>query len=291
MPMYTGRFAPTPSGPLHFGSLIAALGSYLDARAQGGRWLVRIEDLDPPRCMPGASDLILRQLEAYGLLWDGDVVHQSSRTKAYRAALERLRQDGLVYPCTCSRSEIRTLSTHIGLEGPIYPGRCRSRPAAPGHPVAWRLDTRGADIHFRDRRMGPIRQDIENDIGDFVVWRVEDLSSYHLAVVVDDAWQGVTDVVRGQDLLDSTPRQILLQRRLGLPEPRYMHLPLALADNGQKLSKQNMAPPLPLATPTEDLLSALRFLGMPTGPDLLKAKPEDVLTWALPRWNVISAAG
>ena len=283
--IYRGRFAPTPSGPLHFGSLIAALASYLDARAHNGQWLVRIEDLDPPRCMPGASDTILRQLEAHGLEWDGEVIHQSTRTEAYREALEQLRLNDLSYPCTCSRSEIRAIAERMGSEGPIYPGTCRTRHLKPGPPHAMRLDTLGATVGFKDRVLGPIRQDIAHELGDFVIWRVEDIAAYHLAVVVDDAWQGVSDVVRGADLLDSTPRQILLQQLLGLPEPRYMHLPLALAANGQKLSKQNLAPPLSLDHPAEQLLNALCFLGQPVNDDLIGAQPDQLLAWAIKHWT------
>ncbi|MGK0673129.1 MAG: tRNA glutamyl-Q(34) synthetase GluQRS [Halothiobacillaceae bacterium] len=283
--MYTGRFAPTPSGPLHFGSLIAALASFLDARAHGGRWLVRIEDLDPPRCVPGAADTILRQLEAHGLEWDGDIVHQSSRTGAYREALEALRRLDLAYPCACSRTKIRAQASHMGCEGPIYPGTCRMRTPIPGRQHAVRLDTRGAVIDFTDRLYGRIRQDIGNELGDFVIWRVEDIASYHLAVVVDDAWQGVTDVVRGADLLGSTPRQIWLQHLLGLPTPRYLHLPLALAPNGQKLSKQNLAPALALETSAQALVRALHFLGQAPEPGLEKTRPEEIVAWAIPRWR------
>lgn len=283
--MYTGRFAPTPSGPLHFGSLIAALASWLDARAQGGRWLVRIEDLDSPRCMPGAADTILRQLEAHGLTWDGEIVYQSTRTEAYREALKTLRRLGLAYPCSCSRTRIRAQATRMGVDGPIYPGTCRMHPPLADHPHAVRLDTRGALIEFSDRLFGTIQQDIGNALGDFVIWRVEDIASYHLAVVVDDAWQGVTDVVRGADLLDSSPRQIWLQRLLGLPTPRYLHLPLALAANGQKLSKQNLAPALALKTAAAQLTCALLFLGQAPEPGLAQARPEEILAWATPRWR------
>jgi len=335
--MYIGRFAPTPSGPLHFGSLIAALASFLDARAHNGRWLVRIEDLDPPRCMPGAADTILRQLEAHGLEWDGEVVHQSTRTESYREALETLRRLGLAYPCTCSRAAIRAQSSRMGCEGPIYPGTCRPHPPlaretlnkaihgliqrassqctprtdsahqetsplfALGHPApngkrpflqrfpsrqyAMRLDTRGAVIDFTDRLHGRIQQDLENALGDFVIWRVEDIASYHLAVVVDDAWQEVTSVVRGADLLASTPRQILLQRLLGLPTPSYLHLPLALAPNGQKLSKQNLAPALTPQDASRALVSALRFLGQAPDMALTTAQPAEILAWAIPRWR------
>lgn len=283
--MYIGRFAPTPSGPLHFGSLIAALASFLDARAAGGRWLLRIEDLDPPRCMPGTADTILRQLEAHGLEWDGEVVYQSARTEDYREALEELRRLGLAYPCTCSRTEIRAQSTRMGAEGPIYPGTCRGRHPIPGRQHAMRLDTRGVVIQFEDRLHGLVRQDIGQELGDFVIWRVEDIASYHLAVVVDDAWQGVTDVVRGFDLIDSTPRQILLQRLLGLPTPRYLHLPLALAPNGQKLSKQNLAPALALETSARELVRALGFLGQTPDEQLTEARPEEILAWAVRHWR------
>lgn len=283
--MYTGRFAPTPSGPLHFGSLIAALASFLDARASEGRWLVRIEDIDPPRCMPGAADMILRQLEAYGLEWDGEVIHQSARTEAYREALEALRHLERTYPCTCSRTDIRATATRTGLEGPIYPGTCRARHLQPGHQRAMRLDTGDAVIRFEDRVRGPIRQDIPNELGDFVVWRVEDIASYHLAVVVDDAWQGVTDVVRGADLLDSTARQIFIQQLLGLPQPGYLHLPLALAANGQKLSKQNLAPAIALDNARGELVRALRFLGQPAPDELTEGTPGEILDWAIRHWR------
>ncbi|MDM7322303.1 MAG: tRNA glutamyl-Q(34) synthetase GluQRS [Gammaproteobacteria bacterium] len=283
--MYIGRFAPTPSGPLHFGSLIAALASWLDARAHGGRWLVRIEDLDPPRCLPSAADTILRQLEAHGLTWDGEVVYQSTRTEAYREAREALRRLGLAYPCSCSRTDIRAQATRMGVDGPIYPGTCRMHPPLADRRQAIRLDTHGALIEFSDRLFGTIQQDIGNALGDFVIWRVEDIASYHLAVVVDDAWQGVTDVVRGADLLESTPRQIWLQRLLGLPTPRYLHLPLALAPNGQKLSKQNLAPALALEAAAAQLIRALAFLGQAPEPGLAEARPEEIVTWAIPRWR------
>ncbi len=283
--MYTGRFAPTPSGPLHFGSLVAALASFLDARAHGGRWLVRIEDLDPPRSQPGAADTILRQLEAHGLEWDGEVIYQSQRSAAYREALQALHRLGHAYACTCSRREIRARATRWGAEGPIYPGTCRGGHAEPGRRHAMRLHTLGAVIGFDDRLHGPVRQDIALEVGDFVIWRVEDIASYHLAVVVDDAWQGVSDIVRGADLLDSTPRQLLLQRLLGLPTPRYLHLPLALGPDGQKLSKQNLAPPLCLDAAAPSLVRALDFLGQSPDKGLVEAAPGDILAWAIPRWR------
>lgn len=289
--MYIGRFAPTPSGPLHFGSLVAALGSWLDARAHGGHWFLRIEDIDTPRCMPGAVDIILRQLEAHGLTWDGEVVFQSARHEAHRAAADELVRRGWAYPCQCSRTLVHRQATRIGREGPIYPGTCRLHPPLPGQRHALRLMTDGAYVTFIDRRCGPCQQDLAQALGDFVIWRVENIASYHLAVVVDDAWQGVTHVVRGADLLDSTPRQIWLQHLLRLPIPRYLHLPLALAHNGQKLSKQNLAPALRLDQAPSQLVQALTFLGHPPPPELEHATCEALLTWAVDHWQTAAIPG
>ncbi|PAU77621.1 tRNA glutamyl-Q(34) synthetase GluQRS [Halomonas salipaludis] len=238
MSVYRGRFAPTPSGPLHFGSLVAALGSYLDARHAGGEWLLRIEDIDPPRCPPGTADTILRQLEAFGLHWDGPVHYQSQRHAAYQAALERLISAGLAYPCSCSRKQWR--------DYPIYPGWCRHGVREPDKPLAWRLrsDLGLRPVAWQDRLFGPQHFD-PAELGDVVLKRKDSLWAYQLAVVVDDAEQGISDVVRGLDLLDNTPWQRQLQDALGYPEPRYLHLPLIVAANGQKLSKQNLAPALP----------------------------------------------
>lgn len=283
--MVVGRFAPTPSGGLHFGSLVAALASFLSARRQSGRWLVRMEDVDAPRCVPGADGLILRQLELYGLHWDGTVVYQSQRAEAYRAARDTLLNAGLAYACRCSRVQVRAAASHFGSEGAIYPGTCRVLGLRAEAGLAVRLETKpvqGADsVRFVDGLHGEIEHDVAADLGDFVLWRVEDFAAYHLAVVVDDTWQGVTDVVRGSDLLDSTPRQILLQRALGLPTPRYAHVPLALAGNGQKLSKQNLAPVLPIKSPSEDMWDALTFLGEEPPLELHGAEPEELLAWAL----------
>ncbi len=292
--MVIGRFAPTPSGGLHFGSLVAALASFLSVRRQGGRWLVRMEDVDTPRCEPGADALILRQLEQYALHWDGEVLFQSTRAEAYRAARDVLMQAGLAYACACSRSQIRTQATHWNSEGAIYPGTCRSLGLSAAKPLAVRMDTAkvqaGSIIEFMDGALGAQACDVAQDFGDFVLWRVEDMAAYHLAVVVDDAWQGVTEVVRGSDLLDSTPRQILLQRALGLPTPRYAHVPLALAANGQKLSKQNLAPCLPIKSPSEDLWDALVFLGERPPMDLHGASPAELLAWALEKPERVSTA-
>jgi glutamyl-Q tRNA(Asp) synthetase len=280
---YRGRFAPSPTGPLHFGSLVAAVGSFLQARAQGGEWLMRMEDLDPPRELPGAADDILRTLERFGLTWDGAVLYQSTRADAYAAALERLQRDGAVYACGCTRKEIVD-STVAGIDGLVYPGTCRHG-LAPGRSArAWRVRTDGAHMEFDDRWQGRIECDLERTIGDFVVRRADGLTAYQLAVVVDDAEQGITEVVRGADLLWSTPRQLLLQQRLHLPVPRYAHLPVVVNAQGEKLSKQTGARAISDETPATLLPRALRFLGQNVTPGTL---PEDLeLFWseAIARW-------
>ena len=264
--MYAGRFAPSPSGPLHFGSLVAALASWLDARAARGRWLVRIEDLDAPRTQPGAADEILRTLDRLGLHWDGEVLYQSRRTDLYRDALERLRHQ--TYWCSCSRREIADSSLGLAADGAqIYPGTCRGG-AAPGKkPRALRVRAAGA-LEFVDRVQGRQAQILERDVGDFVLARADGQFAYQLAVVVDDAAQGITDVVRGADLLDSTPRQIYLQQLLGYPTPRYLHVPAAVNAAGEKLSKQTGASPV---GGRQDLRRALAFLNQPETDDLAQA--------------------
>ncbi|WP_111415237.1 tRNA glutamyl-Q(34) synthetase GluQRS [Billgrantia lactosivorans] len=277
---YRGRFAPTPSGPLHFGSLIAALASFLDARRAGGEWLVRIEDIDPPRCPAGAADTILRQLEAFGLHWDGAVRWQHDRGDAYGDALERLTALGLAYPCSCSRKQWRDF--------PRYPGWCRDGVREPGKPVAWRLrsDLGLRPVTWRDRLFGEQRFD-PAELGDVVLKRKDGLWAYQLAVVVDDAEQGISEVVRGFDLLDNTPWQRQLQHALGLPEPRYLHLPLIIGRDGQKLSKQNLAPALPL----EDemvrsiLHRALVALDQVPPAELRTAPVDEQLAWASDHWE------
>jgi glutamyl-Q tRNA(Asp) synthetase len=264
---YTGRFAPSPTGPLHAGSLVAALASWLDARAHRGRWLVRIEDVDAPRCVPGADALILAQLAACGLVPDDIPVRQSERGAHYQAALDSLFAAGLAYPCGCSRRDIeqallaagRARERHAEL---VYPGTCRcglnGKP-----PRAWRLRTDASPvIAWTDRRLGPQSQDVSREVGDFVLRRADGLWAYQLAVVVDDAAQGITHVVRGEDLADNTARQIVLQRALDLPTPSYLHTPLVLGANGEKLSKQNGAAPLRADRPLECLQEAGRVLGV-----------------------------
>jgi glutamyl-Q tRNA(Asp) synthetase len=275
---YTGRFAPSPTGPLHFGSLVAALASWLDARRHGGRWVVRIEDLDPPREVPGAGDAILRTLEAFGLHWDGPVLYQSARHEAYRAALEHLRREGHAYDCGCTRREI-SASGRPGLDGPVYPGTCRNGLPAGKRSRAVRLRTGPGSVEFPDRAQGRIRQDVAREVGDFVIRRADGLFAYQLAVVVDDAHQGVTDVVRGADLLDSTPRQILVQRLLDLPTPAYLHHPLVLTPRGEKLSKQTQAPAVDDRNPVPALIRALAFLGEPVPERDEAGSAEQVLEW------------
>jgi glutamyl-Q tRNA(Asp) synthetase len=263
-PRYCGRFAPSPTGPLHFGSLVAAVASYCDARAAAGRWLVRIEDVDLPRARPGAESAILGALDRYGFGWDGDVLRQSQRTALYAFALDRLHDGGHVYECACARRELEAAPLAAGGER-VYPGTCRDGipPDRVHRPQrAWRVRVGAARIEFRDRLQGPQAQNLSSEVGDFVVRRADGLYAYQLAVVVDDALQGVTDVVRGADLLASTPRQMLLQRLFGYPEPTYLHAPIAINAAGVKLSKQTHAAPLPDdALPV--LLAAWRFLDQP----------------------------
>ena len=281
---YRGRFAPSPTGPLHFGSLVAAVASYLDAKSAGGEWLVRIDDLDPPRTVAGAADAILRTLDACGMQWDGAVVYQSVRGDAYHAALHQLRALGRVYPCACSRREIAD-SALTGIEGAVYPGTCRNGLAADKNARAWRIDARGVDIAFNDALQGKIRQNLETDIGDFVLYRADRVYAYQLAVTVDDAEQGITDIVRGADLLDSTPRQIFLQQMLKLPTPRYMHVPVAVNAAGEKLSKQTHAPAIDAANPMPSLVSALRFLGHEPPRELAAASVQALWQWAVTAWR------
>ena len=275
---YTGRFAPSPTGLLHFGSLTAALASYLDARAASGRWLVRMEDMDPPREQPGAADLILKALEIYGLHWDGDVLFQHTRHDAYREALYTLTTQKLAYPCTCTRKE---LVDYL----PSYPGFCRERSGIPDKAHAIRMNGQDHTHTFLDR----IQQQqtfCMKELGDFVIFRKDGLFAYQLAVTVDDAWQGVTDIVRGVDLLDSTPKQICLQQALGYKTPTYAHLPVITNDKGEKLSKQTHAAPLPLSTPEPVMLKAMKALSLPVDKHLDGCSLKDLLAWATLNWDM-----
>jgi glutamyl-Q tRNA(Asp) synthetase len=283
LPSYRGRFAPSPTGPLHFGSLVAAVGSWLDARAHGGAWLLRMEDLDTPRVVPGAADDILRTLEALALTWDGPVIHQSTRHDAYHAALHELKQAKRAYPCACSRKEIAD-SGIAGIEGYVYPGTCRAGLPAGRTARAWRLDTRASGtIGFDDAIQSRVEHDVEHAIGDFVLVRADGLYAYQLAVVVDDAEQGITDIVRGADLIESTPRQLYVQQQLGLPTPRYLHLPVAINAAGEKLSKQTLAPAVATHAAGTALAQALNFLGYP--PPAERVAPGELLDWAIAHWQ------
>lgn len=279
---YVGRFAPSPTGPLHFGSLLAAVASYLEARTREGRWLLRIEDIDPPREEAGAADAIVECLRAYGFRWDGPVLRQSRNRALHDAAIERLMDDGRAYPCRCSRKTLAR-TARPGPMGPVYPGTCRDRPGAESGAI--RVRTTGTPITVEDRLQGTIEQRLENDLGDFVIRRRDGLIAYQLAVVVDDAVDGVTDIVRGIDLLDSTPRQIWLQRLLGLPTPTYMHIPIAVDTAGSKLSKQTAAPAIDPAAAGATLARALRVLRQEP-PETLAVQPvEAIWSWATGHWR------
>ncbi|HEY1181839.1 MAG TPA: tRNA glutamyl-Q(34) synthetase GluQRS [Rhodocyclaceae bacterium] len=279
--VYRGRFAPSPTGPLHFGSLIAAVGSYLEARTHAGEWLVRIEDVDAPRCKPEYESAILRTLVRYGFRIDGDILRQRDRTAAYQAALNRLHNDGYIFGCACTRKEIADSS--LGSDGaPIYPGTCRNGLPAGKEARAWRLRVGQQRIAFHDAVQGEIAQDLATEVGDFVLLRADGLFAYQLAVVLDDAEQAITHVVRGADLLDSTPRQILLQQYLGAPMPQYAHLPVAVNSAGEKLSKQTLAEPLDDDNPVPTLWRALDFLGQQPPPRLcVDGGLAELWEWAL----------
>lgn len=287
LPRYRGRFAPSPTGPLHFGSLVAAVGSYLDARAHGGEWLLRIEDVDQPRTVSGAADEILHTLNAFGFAWDGEVVVQSRRFDAYHQALMRLQGDGDVYPCACSRSEIAAASGRVSVDGGLlYPGTCRGGLGDGKAARAWRLRVPDQDVVFVDRVQGGTRQNLEHEVGDFTLLRADGQYAYQLAVVVDDAAQGVNAVVRGVDLLDSTARQIWLQRCLGLPTPSYAHLPVAVNAAGEKLSKQTLAPAVDAARSSAVLADVMAFLGHPAPAELRGAPLAEFWPWALSAWSM-----
>jgi glutamyl-Q tRNA(Asp) synthetase len=289
-PAYRGRFAPSPTGPLHFGSLVAAVGSYLDAKHRHGTWLVRMEDLDTPRCVAGAADDILRTLDIFGLKSDEPVMFQSRRTSAYEAALQHLKESGAVYPCCCTRKEIADSALH-GIEGPVYPGTCRSGIPHGRDARAWRVKTDDLAIDLDDELQGHLSQSLETEIGDFVVKRADGLFAYQLAVVVDDAIQGITHVVRGADLLNSTPRQIHLQRLLGSDTPAYMHLPVAVNEAGEKLSKQTLAAPVDVSQPVATLVRVLDFLKQEPPDSLSDANVKTVLDWAVRHWDAKKLLG
>lgn len=277
---YVGRFAPTPSGPLHFGSLVTALASWLDARSQQGQWLLRIEDLDPPREMPGASDQILKTLEAFGLYWDRSVVFQSQRSLAYQAALEQLQSSGWAYPCSCTRKE---LSPHS-----VYPGFCRPRPCQPDRPLAWRFLVQSEqDVTWLDGVQGEQHWQLK-ELGDPVIRRKDQLWAYQLAVVVDDLDQGITHLVRGIDLISSTPWQTHLAQHLQAAKSafHYSHLPIIVNSAGQKLSKQNLAPAIDPSQASSLICQALQLLNQPVDPDWHRERPAAILDQAVAAWQL-----
>lgn len=281
-----GRFAPSPTGPLHFGSLVAAVASYLAVKSSvnqaESRWLVRMEDLDKPREIKGAADGILRTLEAFGFMWDGAVMYQSQRTDAYQIALEKLKAH--TYHCTCSRREIADSATQ-GIDGLIYPGTCRNQ-SKPSKQYATRVKVQDKDISFHDAIQGNIHQNLAQDIGDFILKRADHLFAYQLVVVVDDATQGISHIVRGADLLDSTPRQIYLQQLLGYTQPSYAHVPIAVNTQGEKLSKQTLAEPILSKNASQLLIKALQFLGQSPPQCLINAPTNEIWAWGKAHWQV-----
>ncbi|MDO9366248.1 MAG: tRNA glutamyl-Q(34) synthetase GluQRS [Methylotenera sp.] len=284
--MVIGRFAPSPTGPLHFGSLVAAVASYLEVKTHRGQWLLRIEDLDKPREIKGAADNILHSLEKFGFEWDGEVLYQSQRNDLYADAFNSLKNKQLIYPCTCTRKEITDTSNQFGIDGIIYPGTCLSHPLKPNVANAWRIKTNTLEIGFVDAIQGEIKQTLNQNVGDFILKRADGLFTYQLAVVVDDAAQGITHIVRGADLLDSTPRQIYLQQLLGFSTPRYAHVPVASNAEGEKLSKQTLARPIEASVANRHLYDALCFLGQKPPATIKSATLNEMWRWAFLYWNL-----
>ncbi|WP_419533682.1 tRNA glutamyl-Q(34) synthetase GluQRS [Endozoicomonas sp.] len=282
-PPYIGRFAPSPSGPLHFGSLVAALASYLDARAHHGKWLVRMEDIDPPREQPQAAERILKALEVYGLHWDDSVLFQSDRSEAYDETLNTLLREEKLYPCTCTRKKL------AGLDG-VYPGYCRNQRKIPNQPHSLRLLCSSSIIQFQDRIQGDQSFDLST-LGDFILKRKDGLYAYQLAVCIDDNFQGISHIVRGVDILDSTPRQLYLQSQLNYPNPVYAHVPVITQNNGNKLSKQNHAPAIPLNNPRPLIIKALTAFGLQPEADLLMSSVEEILSWGVKNWSIRNMSG
>lgn len=282
---YVGRYAPSPSGTLHFGSLVAAVASYLDARVNNGVWLLRMDDLDQPRVVANAADDILKTLDQFGFEWDGDVIYQSTRTSAYIAAFEALSKQNLVYPCACTRKEIAD-SAIQGIDGFVYPGSCRNGVTLNKDHYAWRIKTENQTISFCDLIQGHLSHNIKSDIGDFVLKRADGYFTYQLTTIVDDRFQGVTHIVRGADLLDSTSRQIFLQNQLEFPQPIYAHIPVATNANGEKLSKQTLATSLNPQEKSKLLWQSLDFLGQ-RPPELLNRESvSQIWQWAKSNWKL-----
>jgi len=286
MEKYRGRFAPSPTGPLHLGSMITAVASYLQAKSQNGHWLLKIDDIDTPRVVAGASDNILRTLACFKMYWDESIVYQSQQQPHYQAALEQLVEQNETYHCLCSRSHMATIAKP-GPYGPIYPGKCRQRKQRPAHDrSAIRLKTHTTHITISDKLQGLISQNIQQDIGDFVIQRADGIFSYQLSVVVDDYQQKITEIVRGFDLLDSTPRQVYLQQRLHFPTPSYAHVPILVNRQGQKLSKQNLAAAVPHHHPEKILLKVFQWLGLNPPAELQRETLDTLWCWAIAHWQL-----
>ena len=291
--MYIGRFAPSPTGPLHFGSLIAALASFLRARQLGGRWLVRLDDIDPLRQPPDSCDQIMAALKAHGLEWDGAPSLQSNHSSFYDDAIAHLRQRGLLYPCTCSRKQIKESGAREKLPGlgPVYPGTCRKAPPKTLKRYALRMRVEQGKVSFNDLVQGRVSQDLERQSGDFIIKRRDNLYSYSLAVAVDDARQEITEVIRGADLLQQTPRQIFIMQNLGQQPPVYGHVPVATDSSGQKLSKQSGAPALDNSRAEENLVKAMKMLRMPISPDVSSASLQELLDWGVANFRLEALEG
>lgn len=279
---YRGRFAPSPTGNLHFGSLIAALGSYCQARSSQGEWILRIEDVDSTRKIPGSADSIMRSLEILGFEWDGPVLYQSQRSERYAEILEQLVEQQDIFFCTCSRSQLAQNSSHSG----VYPGYCRQQITPPEAEHAIRCRTADLTISFSDAIQGNLTFDLAKECGDFILKRKDGLFAYQLAVVVDDAEQSITEIVRGADLIENTPQQIYLQQRLALPTPKYIHLPVAMHKNGRKLSKSHQDLALDLIPPQQALVKAARFLNQHIPDTLLQAPINEIWHYLLDHWNI-----
>ncbi len=277
---YIGRFAPSPTGPVHFGTLIAAVGSYLQAKKNNGVWLLRIEDVDITRKIEGADVDILNTLEAFGFEWQGDIVYQSERSEYYQQALDQLITQSLVFPCICSRKQLAESNSDV------YPGTCRDRKLPEKNQHALRLQAKDISIKFNDTVMGAQSQNIKQQCGDFIIRRRDNLFAYQLAVVVDDALQNITEIVRGADLLDSTARQIYLQQLLHYPTPDYCHLPLAIDATGNKISKSEGAVKIDINNKEKSLISALNFLGQQAPAELVKSNINDIWKWAIDNWDI-----
>lgn len=287
---YVGRFAPSPTGPIHIGSLLAAVASYCDAKANNGLWLLRMEDLDTPRVMRGAAEHIVQTLAGFGFAWDGDILYQSQQSAAYEEALAQLNALQLLYPCTCSRKEIADSSQRHGIDGLVYPGTCLKQPIKPRAAIATRIQVHDFTACFHDLIQGSMTQSLRTDIGDFILKRADGVFAYQLAVVVDDAQQGITHIIRGADLLNSTPRQLYLQQVLGYSRPAYGHIPVVINAAGEKLSKQTKAAAIDITLASQQLYQALHMLNQQPPAELRHAPLHTIWQWAFAHWQLAAIA-